>query len=93
MFPIKSPLGPTCCKAVAKGWDPNFGAKCPQDQVAHVKFEPTGLSSAQVRPKFKLARIRPNLGQGRPSLTPPRARFFPLCPIHWVRAVPVAKRL
>ena len=67
------------------------------------KLEPTGPSLAKVRPKLGRSSswlvFGQTWGQGRPSLTPVAfgsaklARFLPLCPIPWVRAVLGAKRL
>jgi len=57
-----------------------------------------GASYAQVGPKR--APVQPNLRPRTAKFDPIRllvgpsmARFFPLCPIPWVRAVLVAKRL
>ena len=66
-----------------------------------LKLGPSWSQLARVRRKLGpswtqvgscLAQLRPRTAKFDPSQLP-RACFFPLCPIHWVRAVLVAKRL
>ena len=73
--------------------------------VRLVQIELGGATFARDRPLFSPSGLLfgPSQGQGRPSLTPvgfwlrhvapSQARFFPLCPIPWMQAVLVAKRL
>ena len=90
MGPTSAPDAPT--KDPVAHAKPNLRTKRAQNKLRNVGGQ-LGSSWAQVGanwPKF------PNFRPRRPSLTPgwaKYARFFPLCPVPWVRAVFVAIRI